>query len=77
VQINIFTAQTVIEPMSAFSSVNNTELIDRCPLGPLQIRIIVVYGLVALLDEFDLLAMAWSHRRWRGRCILRRTSSAK
>ena len=58
------------------SSVNITELIDRCPLGPLQIRIIVLCGLVALLDGFDLLASAWLRRRWRDRCTLRRTSSA-
>jgi MFS family permease len=39
--------------MSVSSSVNITELIDRCPLGPLQIRIIVLCGLVALLEGFD------------------------
>jgi MFS transporter, AAHS family, 4-hydroxybenzoate transporter len=44
----------LIELMSASSSVNITELIDRCPLGPLQIRIIVLCGLVALLEGFDL-----------------------
>jgi MFS transporter, AAHS family, 4-hydroxybenzoate transporter len=43
--------------MSVSSSVNITELIDRCPLGRLQLRIIVLCGLVALLDGFDLLAM--------------------
>ena len=43
--------------MSVSSSLNITELIDRCPLGPLQIRIIVLCGLVALLDGFDLLAI--------------------
>src|SRR6516162_6141047 len=42
--------------MSISCFVNITELIDRCPLGPLQIRIIVLCGLVALLDGFDLLA---------------------
>ena len=43
--------------MSVSSSVNITELIDRCPLRPLQIRVIVLRGLVALLDGFDLLAI--------------------
>jgi len=43
--------------MSVSSFVNITELIDRCPLGPLQIRVIVLCGLVALLDGFDLLAI--------------------
>ena len=43
--------------MSVSSSVNITELIDRCPLGPLQIRVIVLCGLVALLDGFDPLAI--------------------
>ena len=43
--------------MSVSSSVNITELIDRYPLGPLQIRIIVLCCLVALLDGFDLLAI--------------------
>ena len=43
--------------MSVSSSVNIIELIDRCPLGPLQIRVIVLCGLVALLDGFDLLAI--------------------
>jgi MFS transporter, AAHS family, 4-hydroxybenzoate transporter len=43
--------------MSASSSVNITELIDRYPLGPSQIKIIVLCGLVALLDGFDLLAI--------------------
>jgi AAHS family 4-hydroxybenzoate transporter-like MFS transporter len=43
--------------MSASTSVNITELVDRCPPGPLQIRIIVLCGLVALLDGFDLLAV--------------------
>ena len=43
--------------MSVSSCVNITELIDRCPLGRLQIRIIVLCGLVALLDGFDLLAI--------------------
>jgi MFS transporter, AAHS family, 4-hydroxybenzoate transporter len=57
VHIDICAAQTVVEPMSAFSSVTITEMIDRCPLGPLQIRIIVLCGLVALLDEFDLVAI--------------------
>jgi MFS transporter, AAHS family, 4-hydroxybenzoate transporter len=40
--------------MSVSSSVNVTELIDWSPVGPLQIRIIVLCGLVALLDGFDL-----------------------
>src|ERR1700745_2702202 len=39
--------------MSVSSFVNITELIDRCPLGPLQIRIIVLCGLVALVEGFD------------------------
>jgi MFS transporter, AAHS family, 4-hydroxybenzoate transporter len=43
--------------MSASSTVNITELIDRCPLGRLQIRIIILCGLVALLEGFDLLAI--------------------
>jgi len=43
--------------MSVSSFVNITELIDRCPLRPLQIRVIVLCGLVALLDGFDLLAI--------------------
>jgi MFS transporter, AAHS family, 4-hydroxybenzoate transporter len=44
--------------MSASSSVNITELIDECPLGPLQIRIIVLCGLVALVEGFDLAVMS-------------------
>src|SRR5260221_6764612 len=44
--------------MSASSSVNITELIDECPLGPLQIRIIMLCGLVALLEGFDLAVMS-------------------
>ena len=43
--------------MSASSSVNIAELIDRRPLGRMQITIIVLCGLVALLDGFDLLAV--------------------
>jgi AAHS family 4-hydroxybenzoate transporter-like MFS transporter len=43
--------------MSASSSVNITELIDRYALGPSQIKIIVLCGLVARLDGFDLLAI--------------------
>jgi MFS transporter, AAHS family, 4-hydroxybenzoate transporter len=43
--------------MSASFTVNITELIDRCPLGRLQIRIIILCGLVALLEGFDLLAI--------------------
>ena len=43
--------------MSVCSFVNITELSDRCPLGPLQIRVIVLCGLVALLDGLDLLAI--------------------
>ena len=50
--------------MSVSSSVNTTELIDRCPLGPLQIRIIVLCGLVALLDGFDLLAIRSTGVGW-------------
>jgi MFS transporter, AAHS family, 4-hydroxybenzoate transporter len=45
------------ELMSASSSVNISELIDRYPLGPLQVRIIVLCGLAALLDGFDLLVI--------------------
>jgi MFS transporter, AAHS family, 4-hydroxybenzoate transporter len=52
-----FWLQTVVELMPASSSVNITELIDRYPLGRFQIRIIVLCGLVALLDGFDLLAI--------------------
>jgi MFS transporter, AAHS family, 4-hydroxybenzoate transporter len=43
--------------MSASSSVNIADLIDRCPFGRLQIRIIILCGLVALLEGFDLLAI--------------------
>ena len=43
--------------MSTPSCVNITELLDRWPIGRLQIRIIVLCGLVALLDGFDLLAI--------------------
>jgi len=43
--------------MSVSSSVNVTELIGRYPLGPFQIRIIVLCSLVALLEGFDVLAM--------------------
>jgi hypothetical protein len=43
--------------MSLTSAVDVTELIDQRPLGALQIRIIVLCGLVALLDGFDLLAI--------------------
>ena len=43
--------------MSASSSVNIAELIDQRPLGRMQITIIVLCGLVALLDGFDLLAI--------------------
>src|SRR5260221_11103112 len=43
--------------MAGSSSVNITELIDRYPLGPSQIKIIVLCGVVALLDGFDLLAI--------------------
>jgi hypothetical protein len=42
---------------SASYSVDITELIDRCPFGRLQIRIIILCGLAALLDGFDLLAI--------------------
>jgi hypothetical protein len=52
-----FRLQRGIELMSVSSSVNITELIDRYPLGPLQIRIIVLCALVALLDGFDLLVI--------------------
>jgi MFS transporter, AAHS family, 4-hydroxybenzoate transporter len=43
--------------MSASSSVNIADLIDWCPFGRLQIRIIILCGLVALLEGFDLLAI--------------------
>ena len=43
--------------MSLTSALDVTELIDQRPLGALQIRIIVLCGLVALLDGFDLLAI--------------------
>ena len=43
--------------MSVSSSINITELIGRYPLGPLQIRIIVLCSLVALLEGFDILAI--------------------
>ncbi|MBV8275266.1 MAG: MFS transporter [Verrucomicrobia bacterium] len=43
--------------MSASSSVNIAELIDRRPLGRMQITIIVLCGLVALLEGFDVLAL--------------------
>ena len=39
--------------MLASSFVNITELIDRCPLRPLQISIIALCGLVTLLDFAD------------------------
>jgi MFS transporter, AAHS family, 4-hydroxybenzoate transporter len=44
--------------MSASSCVNITDLIDRFPFGRLQIRIIILCGLVALLEGFDLLAIS-------------------
>src|SRR5258708_9283128 len=44
--------------MSASSSVNITELIDECPLGSLQIRIIVLCGLVALVEGVELAVMS-------------------
>ena len=53
----LFRLQTVLELMSASSSVNITELIDRCPPGRLRIRIVVLCGLVALLDGLDLPAI--------------------
>ncbi|MBV9878177.1 MAG: MFS transporter [Verrucomicrobia bacterium] len=43
--------------MSASPPVNIAELIDRRPIGRMQITIIVLCGLVALLDGFDLLAI--------------------
>jgi len=43
--------------MSASSIINVTELIDRRPVGALQVRIIVLCGLVALLDGFDVLSI--------------------
>jgi len=55
--IPVLDAANGVKLMPASSSVNITELIDRYPLGRLQIRIIVLCGLVALLDGFDLLAI--------------------
>ena len=49
--------RTAVNFMSASSSVNIAELIDGRPLGRMQITIIVLCGLVALLDGFDLLAI--------------------
>jgi hypothetical protein len=43
--------------MSASSPVNITELIDRYPLRPSQIKIMELCGLVALFNGFDLLAI--------------------
>lgn len=43
--------------MPTCPTVNVTDLIDRRPLGALQIRIVVLGGLVALLDGFDVLAI--------------------
>lgn len=43
--------------MSASGSVNINELIDRCPLGWFQIRVIVLCGFVALLEGFDIQAI--------------------
>src|ERR1700757_3623010 len=43
--------------MSASYSVNIAELIDRRPLGRMQITIVILCGLVALLEGFDLLAI--------------------
>jgi MFS transporter, AAHS family, 4-hydroxybenzoate transporter len=43
--------------MSVCSSVNITDLIGRHPLGLFQIRIIVLCGLVALFEGFDILAI--------------------
>ncbi|HUC18334.1 MAG TPA: MFS transporter [Acetobacteraceae bacterium] len=43
--------------MQASSSINVTELIDRHPIGGLQKRVILLCGLVALLDGFDVLAI--------------------
>ena len=62
--------------MSASSSVNITELIDRYPLGPSQIKIIVLCGLVALLDGFDLLAIGVAAPAVAGPRKLRQSSSA-
>jgi MFS transporter, AAHS family, 4-hydroxybenzoate transporter len=43
--------------MSAPSCLHIAELLDWCPLGRLQIKIIALCSLVALLDGFDLLAI--------------------
>jgi MFS transporter, AAHS family, 4-hydroxybenzoate transporter len=43
--------------MSPATVIDVTELIDRRPIGAFQIMIIVLCGLVALLDGFDLLAI--------------------
>ncbi|HWA79730.1 MAG TPA: aromatic acid/H+ symport family MFS transporter, partial [Acetobacteraceae bacterium] len=43
--------------MPASSSINVAELIDRHPISGLQMRVILLCGLVALLDGFDVLAI--------------------
>jgi MFS transporter, AAHS family, 4-hydroxybenzoate transporter len=43
--------------MSSPAVINVTDLIDRRPIGVFQITIVVLCGLVALLDGFDLLAI--------------------
>jgi hypothetical protein len=53
VRSGVFRLQTEVVLMLASSFVNITELIDRCPLGPLQISIIALCGLVTLLDFAD------------------------
>jgi hypothetical protein len=55
-----YEVRTVVKLMPASSSVNITALIDRCPLSPLQIRIIELCGLMALLDGFDVRAIGIS-----------------
>jgi len=49
--------QTKAAIMSPSSIINVTELIDERPPGAFQITIIVLCGLVAILDGFDVLAM--------------------
>jgi MFS transporter, AAHS family, 4-hydroxybenzoate transporter len=43
--------------MSVPSPVNIAQIIDRCPLGRMQIRVIGLCSLVALLEGFDVLAI--------------------
>ena len=64
----LFLLQTVLELMSASSSVNITELIDRCPPGRLRIRIVVPFrfftgiGLGGAMPSFISLAAEYIPR---------------